>query len=120
MRDPPIIRKIKTVNVFRRLLLVVVVAGLSSIFSQPAFAANPEPTGFKNVTLWVNPEYDDPRLLVYNGRRRRNSGCHRAAADDGNLSKEALDVSIDQVCNGNALYDPISIDAHLSADNIGG
>lgn len=24
----------------------------------------PEPTGYKNVTIWVNPEYDDPRLLV--------------------------------------------------------
>jgi hypothetical protein len=23
-----------------------------------------EPPGFKNVTLWINPEYDDPRLLV--------------------------------------------------------
>ncbi|MBI2935034.1 MAG: hypothetical protein HYY29_05630 [Chloroflexi bacterium] len=23
-----------------------------------------EPTGFQNVRLWVNPEYDDPRLLV--------------------------------------------------------
>ncbi len=26
--------------------------------------ANSEPTGFKAVTLWVYPEYDDPRLLV--------------------------------------------------------
>jgi hypothetical protein len=32
---------------------------------QPALGqATQEPTSLKNVTLWINPEYDDPRLLV--------------------------------------------------------
>ncbi|MBI4286156.1 MAG: zinc ribbon domain-containing protein [Chloroflexi bacterium] len=46
--------------------LVLVIASLAfGTFLQPVFAqSSQEPTGFKNVTLWVNPEYDDPRLLV--------------------------------------------------------
>ncbi len=50
----------------RRLPLLFLVA-ISIVFStnlQPVHAASIEPTGFKNVTVWVNPEYDDPRLLV--------------------------------------------------------
>ncbi|MFH1382912.1 MAG: zinc-ribbon domain-containing protein [Chloroflexota bacterium] len=48
------------------LLLFAIVASLaSSTYLQPVYAqADNEPAGFKNVTLWVNPEYDDPRLLV--------------------------------------------------------
>ncbi len=47
------------------LLIVVIVTGLvSSAYAPSLRAASPEPTGFRNVTLWVNPEYDDPRLLV--------------------------------------------------------
>lgn len=50
-----------------RFLLIVVLAlvSLSGSFMQPALAQTAsEPTGLKNVTLWLNPEYDDPRLLV--------------------------------------------------------
>jgi hypothetical protein len=36
-----------------------------AFFTQAAQAqTNSGPTGFKNVNLWVYPEYDDPRLLV--------------------------------------------------------
>ncbi len=35
------------------------VGSIASVNAQTA-----EPTAFKNVRLWVNPEYDDPRLLV--------------------------------------------------------
>ena len=61
----------------------------------------------------------DPRLLKYDGRRRRDSGRHRTPADHGNLAQEALDVGIDQVGNGNALDDPIGIGPHLPADDVG-
>src|ERR1035437_3483999 len=47
------------------LLIVSLIALLSGTLVQPALAqATNEPTGFKNVTVWVYPEYDDPRLLV--------------------------------------------------------
>lgn len=48
--------------------IVLIVIGLLVLASmilgavQPAFGA--EPAGYQNVTVWVNPEYDDPRLLV--------------------------------------------------------
>ncbi len=48
-------------------LLVVMVLSLFSTFlaAHPALAqGSKEPTSFKNVQLWVEPEYDDPRLLV--------------------------------------------------------
>lgn len=51
---------------FRYVLLVIISVislgwgGLSQALAQ----TDTEPTGFKNVTLWVNPEYDDPRLLM--------------------------------------------------------
>jgi hypothetical protein len=51
-----------------RYLLLIVMAAISLISvlqMQPLFAqTNTEPAGFKSVTLWVYPEYDDPRLLV--------------------------------------------------------
>lgn len=46
------------------LLFVTVISLVLSVSSGSVRAASPEPTGFRNVTLWVNPEYDDPRLLV--------------------------------------------------------
>ncbi len=47
------------------LILVLALVSLSGSYMQPALAqTGNEPTGFKNVTLWLNPEYDDPRLLV--------------------------------------------------------
>ncbi len=44
-------------------MCLVVLGGLSSVtvLAQPAAS---EAVAFKNVTLWVYPEYDDPRLLV--------------------------------------------------------
>ncbi len=50
---------------FHRLPLLFLAAGsiLLSTYTQPVHAASPEPTGFRNVNVWVNPEYDDPRLL---------------------------------------------------------
>ncbi|MFC1918009.1 zinc ribbon domain-containing protein [Chloroflexota bacterium] len=41
-------------------ILIFVAIPASGVFAQ---SAN-EPTGFKNVQLWIYPEYDDPRLLV--------------------------------------------------------
>jgi len=49
--------------------VILLIATLSLIFALiitgwvPAIA-QAEPTGFKNVRLWIYPEYDDPRLLV--------------------------------------------------------
>jgi hypothetical protein len=45
-------------------LLFLVIAGPLFTGGGPVFAQGEEPAGFKNVTLWVYPEYDDPRLLV--------------------------------------------------------
>ncbi len=50
-----------------RYVALLLAAAMSLAFGtqvQPVFAQSKEPTGFKNVTLWINPEYDDPRLLV--------------------------------------------------------
>jgi hypothetical protein len=49
-------------------LLLLLIAGMSSLFGflplgAHVYSAN-EPTSLKNVTLWIYPEYDDPRLLV--------------------------------------------------------
>ncbi len=52
---------------FRTIIFIIIslIAVVSGIYAQPALAQSTnEPTGFKNVTLWVYPEYDDPRLLV--------------------------------------------------------
>ncbi len=46
------------------LFFTAVISLALSTHSQPVHAASPEPTGLRNVSLWVNPEYDDPRLLV--------------------------------------------------------
>lgn len=48
------------------LLIVFTVVGLTlSVAMGRAWAqTGNEPTGFRNVQLWVYPEYDDPRLLV--------------------------------------------------------
>ncbi len=47
------------------LILVLALVSPSGSYMQPALAqTGNEPTGLKNVTLWLNPEYDDPRLLV--------------------------------------------------------
>lgn len=49
----------------RFIFLVIAVISLLSFQVSPLLAqAVKEPTGFKNVTLWLYPEYDDPRLLV--------------------------------------------------------
>jgi hypothetical protein len=44
-------------------LLLFVLLGLLLAAAGPVFAQG-TPTGFKNVKLWVYPEFDDPRLLV--------------------------------------------------------
>jgi hypothetical protein len=47
------------------ILAISLIGLLSGTLVQPALAQpTNEPTGYKNVTLWVYPEYDDPRLLV--------------------------------------------------------
>ncbi|MDO9066307.1 MAG: hypothetical protein Q7U96_04410, partial [Chloroflexota bacterium] len=47
------------------IILVLALVSLSGSYMQTALAqSGSEPTGLKNVTLWLNPEYDDPRLLV--------------------------------------------------------
>lgn len=51
----------------KRHCLVLILMAISLFLGgnlSPAFAQTGEPTGLKNVTLWLNPEYDDPRLLV--------------------------------------------------------
>ena len=45
------------------LLLIELLAGRAGM-SGPTVAFAEEPTQYSNVTLWVWPEYDDPRLLV--------------------------------------------------------
>lgn len=49
-------------------LLALVLTGLVSLTSghstQAVFAQAAEATAFEKMTIWVNPEYDDPRLLV--------------------------------------------------------
>jgi hypothetical protein len=54
------------VKFYWRLLAILIFALLpAAVMKLPAFAQNTgEPTAFKNVHLWINPEYDDPRLLV--------------------------------------------------------
>ncbi len=51
-----------------RLAALLVITAISLAFgpyAQPAQAQIvKEPAGYRNVTVWVNPEYDDPRLLV--------------------------------------------------------
>jgi hypothetical protein len=54
-------------NVYRFLLLVIISISLLCMFVRAPSALaqeTDEPTGFKNVQLWLYPEYDDPRLLV--------------------------------------------------------
>ncbi|MFH0941562.1 MAG: zinc ribbon domain-containing protein [Chloroflexota bacterium] len=48
------------------LILLLFAVSLFSIADGPSVLAQGElePAGFKNVRLWLNPEYDDPRLLV--------------------------------------------------------
>jgi hypothetical protein len=49
-------------------LLLLLITGVSSLFGILQLAAQvysaDEPTSLTNVTLWIYPEYDDPRLLV--------------------------------------------------------
>jgi hypothetical protein len=47
-----------------RSLLLAIAAALVLGGATPVQAQTPEPTALKSVHLWVNPEYDDPRLLV--------------------------------------------------------
>jgi hypothetical protein len=49
-----------------RSLLLIVAAAAALVLGRasPVQAQTPEPTALKSVHLWVNPEYDDPRLLV--------------------------------------------------------
>ncbi len=44
--------------------VVLSVLFILTAVSQAIAQSENEPVGFKNVRLWVNPEYDDPRLLV--------------------------------------------------------
>ena len=54
-------KKIHRILLFVAVTCVLIVsATLSPVFAQDGN----EPEGFKNVRLWVFPEYDDPRLLV--------------------------------------------------------
>ena len=47
------------------ILLTVIILIFVAIPASGALAQSAnEPTGFKNVQLWIYPEYDDPRLLV--------------------------------------------------------
>ncbi len=47
------------------LFALALISLLSGPYLRPAFAQTAkEPTGLKNVTLWLNPEYDDPRFLM--------------------------------------------------------
>ena len=46
-----------------RLVIIAVSVVLVWLTSTPALAQT-EPAGFKDVSLWLYPEYDDPRLLV--------------------------------------------------------
>src|ERR1017187_3723116 len=46
-------------------MLISLIGLLSGALVQPALAQTSNvPTGYKSVTVWVYPEYDDPRLLV--------------------------------------------------------
>ena len=50
-----------------RILLFLIAIGLLFITADKSWVLaqdENEPTGFKNVRLWIYPEYDDPRLLV--------------------------------------------------------
>ena len=52
---------------YRNIILTVAIALIAVLatFTQTAHAqTDNEPAGFKNVTLWINPEYDQPSLLV--------------------------------------------------------
>lgn len=52
---------------FRNVLSVILISLslILSTFIQPVHAqVTNQPAGFKNVTLWLYPEYDDPRLLI--------------------------------------------------------
>ena len=54
-------------NNAHRLLLVFIIINLLVVgvcFSPVLAQAENEQIGFSNVRLWINPEYDDPRLLV--------------------------------------------------------
>ena len=47
------------------IIVLSLVTLLMAANSHPSLAQTPQgPTGFKNVTLWLYPEYDDPRFLV--------------------------------------------------------
>ncbi|MDO8567346.1 MAG: zinc ribbon domain-containing protein [Dehalococcoidales bacterium] len=48
----------------RYFLLAFIAIILALGMTLPAFAETNAITGFKNVTVWVNPEYDNSRLLV--------------------------------------------------------
>jgi hypothetical protein len=55
------------VNGRRYLLFFLVVFSIALVLagmSWTSVRAEAEPTGFKNMRLWIYPEYDDPRLLV--------------------------------------------------------
>ncbi|MFH1003012.1 MAG: zinc ribbon domain-containing protein [Chloroflexota bacterium] len=51
-------------NINRWLVLLAAVCLLLTGAKATLAQTGTEPTGFKNVQLWINPEYDDPRLLV--------------------------------------------------------
>lgn len=53
-------------KVKKRLLFIVVICilGLTGPANSITGAAGEEPSGFRDVRLWVQPEYDDHRLLV--------------------------------------------------------
>ena len=53
-------------NISRMLILLLAASLLFVAVGKSLVSAQDEnvPTGFQNVQLWVNPEYDDPRLLV--------------------------------------------------------
>lgn len=53
-------------SIYRVLILLAAISLLLVPVNVPGALAQAEsePTGFKNVRLWIYPEYDDPRLLV--------------------------------------------------------
>lgn len=55
----PFMTKLRFVFSFLFVISLLLIS-VSPILAQ----GEPEPAGYKNVTIWVNPEYDDPRLLV--------------------------------------------------------
>ncbi len=58
------INLIKTTYRFLSLLVAISLLFITADIPLALAQTENEPDGFKNVTLWIYPEFDDPRLLV--------------------------------------------------------